>query len=186
VQEFLLLLEQDLRAAGTPFVHQKKNRGSDKESDVDVEKGKERREKEELQVEVRVREVMEVVERVICSLFYDRYVLSLHSGSAVLTGPVVRLFMQATTDDASHDETLTSRIAALNMLDLSLQHLDVLVGDNGPDVEVVVMACGESKLSSSFLNPYSSYYDSAQSTGSLSVPVRQSSYPRRCSQSCRR
>ncbi|KAJ2915560.1 hypothetical protein MD484_g4848, partial [Candolleomyces efflorescens] len=76
VQEFLLLLEQDLRAAGTPFVHHHhhhKNRGSDKESDVDVEKEKERREKEELQVE----------------------------------------------------------------------HLDVLVGDNGPDVEVVVMACGE-------------------------------------------
>jgi hypothetical protein len=53
--------------------------------------------------------------------------------------------MQPTTDDASHDEALTSRIAALNKLDLTLGHLDVLVGDNGPDVEVVVNACGESE-----------------------------------------
>lgn len=57
-----------------------------------------------------------------------------------------RLFMQPTTDDASHDEALASRIAALNMLDLTLAHLDVLVGDNGPDVEIVVNACGESAL----------------------------------------
>lgn len=31
-----------------------------------------RREKEDLLVEVRVRKVMEAVERVICSLFYDK------------------------------------------------------------------------------------------------------------------
>ncbi|KAF5332134.1 hypothetical protein D9611_008124 [Ephemerocybe angulata] len=122
VQEFLMLLDQDLRAAGTPFVH-RHSRGS--ESDADVEKERDRREQEGLQVETRVREVLELVERIICSLFYER------------------LFMQSTTDDASHDEALTSRIAALNMLDLTLAHLDVLVGDNGPDVEVVVNACGE-------------------------------------------
>lgn len=52
--------------------------------------------------------------------------------------------MQPSTDDASHDEALASRIAALNKLDLTLAHLDVLVGDNGPDVDVVVNACGES------------------------------------------
>mgnify|MGYP001230985943 FL=1 len=52
--------------------------------------------------------------------------------------------MQPTTDDASHDEALNSRIGALNMMDLTLSHLDVLVGDNASEVDVVVKACGES------------------------------------------
>lgn len=54
--------------------------------------------------------------------------------------------MQPTTDDASHDEALTSRIAALNMLDLTLGHLDVVVGEaEKVEVGVVVKACGERK-----------------------------------------
>ena len=52
-----------------------------------------------------------------------------------LTVVTARLFSQPTSDDASHDETLSSRTVALNMLDLTLQHLDI----------DVVRACGESE-----------------------------------------
>ena len=37
--------------------------------------------------------------------------------------------MQPTTDDASHDEALSSRVAALNLLDLDLGHLDIEVSE---------------------------------------------------------
>ena len=63
-----------------------------------------------------------------------------------LTGITTRLFSQPTLDDASHDETLSSHTAALNMLDLTLQHLDIDVGEAGEEeVGVVVRACGESE-----------------------------------------
>jgi len=53
--------------------------------------------------------------------------------------------MQRTTDDASHDEALSSRVAALNMLDLGLGHLGIDVGEsmNEPELNAVVKACGE-------------------------------------------
>ena len=72
VQEFLMLLEQDLRAAGTPFLHRRMSG----DSNFDVEKERERREREGIQVEMRVREVIETVERIVCSLFYERSVSS--------------------------------------------------------------------------------------------------------------
>jgi hypothetical protein len=53
--------------------------------------------------------------------------------------------MQPTSDDASHDETLSSRVAALNMLDLGLEHLDIHVGEAGSELDAVVRACGESR-----------------------------------------
>jgi hypothetical protein len=56
-----------------------------------------------------------------------------------------RIYLQSTSDDASHDEALSSRIAALNMLDLGLEHLDVHVGDAGPELDLVVKACGDSR-----------------------------------------
>lgn len=37
-----------------------------------------------------------------------------------------RLFSPIESDDARHDEALSSRIAALNMLDLSLDHLGLI------------------------------------------------------------
>lgn len=55
-----------------------------------------------------------------------------------------RIFLQPSSDDASHDEALSSRIAAVNLLDLTLSHLGVEVGNSGPEVEAVVKACGES------------------------------------------
>jgi hypothetical protein len=65
-----------------------------------------------------------------------------------------RLFSQPTTDDASHDEALSNRIAALNLLDLGLGHLGIDIGEvNEPDLNAVVKACGESKCETShFLN----------------------------------
>jgi len=57
------------------------------------------------------------------------------------------LFSPLTGDDASHDEALANRIAALNMLDLGLEHLGVEVpgGSVGEDVQAVVKACGDGK-----------------------------------------
>lgn len=40
-----------------------------------------------------------------------------------------RLFLPQHSDDASHDEALSSRVAALNMLDLTLGHLDIVLED---------------------------------------------------------
>ena len=54
--------------------------------------------------------------------------------------------MQSFTDDATHDEALSSRIAAVNLLDLTLGHLGVDVGNSVDSVEAVVKACGESEL----------------------------------------
>lgn len=57
---------------------------------------------------------------------------------------LARLFMQSLSDDATHDEALSSRIAAVNILDLTLGHLGVDVGESVAAVESVVKACGES------------------------------------------
>jgi hypothetical protein len=57
---------------------------------------------------------------------------------------MIRLYLLPNSDDASHDEALSSRVAALNMLDLGLEHLGVDVGAAGPGVEAVLKACGES------------------------------------------
>lgn len=59
-----------------------------------------------------------------------------------------RLFMQSTTDDASHDEALSSRVAALNLLDLGLGHLGIEIGEaiNEEELDVVVKACGDSEF----------------------------------------
>lgn len=70
--------------------------------------------------------------------------MSSHDFGCTLLIMKFRLFLPSGSDDASHDEALSSRIAALNMLDLSLDHLGVDVRDSGPDVQRVITACGES------------------------------------------
>ncbi|KAI6014134.1 hypothetical protein BKA83DRAFT_4354691 [Pisolithus microcarpus] len=83
-------------------------------------------EKEMEEREIRIRDVLETVEATLCSLLYDR------------------LFLPTGSDDASHDEALSSRIAALNVLDLGLEHLDVDVGSAKPEELIaVIRACGE-------------------------------------------
>ncbi|KIM38306.1 hypothetical protein M413DRAFT_447811 [Hebeloma cylindrosporum] len=125
LQDFYLSLEQDMRAGGTPFISRRKEKES--ETDAEDEKGREKREHDRMESETRIREVMEAVECTITSLFYDR------------------LFMQTTTDDASHDEALSSRVAALNMLDLGLGHLGIEAGEavNESELNAVVKACGD-------------------------------------------
>ena len=53
--------------------------------------------------------------------------------------------MQPITDDASHDEALSSRVAALNMLDLGLGHLGIEVPEtvNDTALQTVVKDCGD-------------------------------------------
>jgi hypothetical protein len=69
--------------------------------------------------------------------------------SIAILNDVIRcsLFLLPTSDDLSHDEALSSRIAALNMLDLGLEHLDVNIGNAAEkELDAVVKACGESML----------------------------------------
>jgi hypothetical protein len=53
------------------------------------------------------------------------------------------LFRQKNSDDASHDEALASRVAALNMLDLGLEHLGIDVGKAGSGVQAIVNEVGK-------------------------------------------
>ncbi|KAI0339369.1 hypothetical protein BDW22DRAFT_1336368 [Trametopsis cervina] len=106
----------------------KGGRTSGLEEELDTEKESEAEEHahpEEDERTKRIREVVEAVERALCTVFYDR------------------LFLQGCSDDATHDEALSSRIAAVNLLDLSLAHLGVDVGESATAVEAVVKACGE-------------------------------------------
>ena len=54
-----------------------------------------------------------------------------------------RLFRQKNSDDASHDEALASRVAALNMLDLGLEHLGIDVGKAGNGIQAIVTGVGK-------------------------------------------
>ncbi|KAK2463855.1 hypothetical protein APHAL10511_004160 [Amanita phalloides] len=77
--------------------------------------------------------IVESAESTLCSLFYDR------------------LFMHPSSDDASHDATLSSRIAALNMVDITLDRLDMDVSaarDAGREEEMseVVRDCGKALM----------------------------------------
>jgi hypothetical protein len=57
-----------------------------------------------------------------------------------------RLFIPSNSDDLSHDEALSSRIAALNLLDLSLENLGVEIDPRAADELMdVIKTCGDSK-----------------------------------------
>ncbi|KAI0272391.1 hypothetical protein BC834DRAFT_856516 [Gloeopeniophorella convolvens] len=121
-QGFYAELEEDLLSGVSP-VTAKPTR--DNFLEVEQEKARERRLNGKAVGEQHAREILEAVERVICLLFYDR------------------LYLQPKSDDASHDEALSSRVAALNMLDLGLEHLGVDVGAAGAGVEAVLRSCGD-------------------------------------------
>ena len=75
MQDFYLGLEQDVRIRGPSFWEA--GEGHEKEGGVDEQGENEKNEdakrvREKLNSETRIKEVMEVVERTICSLFYDR------------------------------------------------------------------------------------------------------------------
>ncbi|KAL7422907.1 hypothetical protein Q5752_002204 [Cryptotrichosporon argae] len=73
----------------------------------EAEKGK------KVDVEKEASEGTERVEALVCRLLYNR------------------IFSPLSSDDARHDEALASRIAALNMLDLSLDHLGLITHPEG-------------------------------------------------------
>lgn len=82
-------------------------------------KGKSNQEEELVQaedysaLEERVDESLEQVEELLLSVLYDR------------------IFCPASSGDNQEDENLASRIAALNLLDLSLEHLGLDLGGGG-------------------------------------------------------
>lgn len=83
--------------------------------------------------QIKMQRALDATERVLCSLFYDR------------------LFAPEGSDDRSHDEALSSRVAALNMLDLTLEHLGVEIEEGAmTGVEKVVQAVGRGSWT---LNP---------------------------------
>jgi hypothetical protein len=54
--------------------------------------------------------------------------------------------MPSNSDDLSHDEALSSRIAALNLLDLNLENLGVEIDPSAADeMRDLIKACGDSK-----------------------------------------
>jgi hypothetical protein len=57
----------------------------------------------------------------------------------------LRLYLPPSSDDASHDEALGNRIAALNMLDLGWEHLGVEMSTNSSEprgIDDVIDSCG--------------------------------------------
>ena len=87
LQDFYFELEQDMRAH-TPFrpkhsipvskegsikhIDREQVVEKEPESDLEDEKERGRREHEKLDSEAKIRDIMEAVERTVCSLFYDR------------------------------------------------------------------------------------------------------------------
>jgi hypothetical protein len=66
-----------------------------------------------------------------------------------------RLFTPSNSDDLSHDEALSSRIAALNLLDLSLENLGVEIDPSvANEMMDVIKACGDSALLQGLFNEW--------------------------------
>jgi hypothetical protein len=93
------------------------------------------------------------------------------------TGHTHRLFLLSTSDHASHNEALSSRIAALNLLDLGLEHLDIGDANHAePEVDAVVRAREQSVSGFTFwLHCLLTLYRSPGSVGSLRSPPRKGS-----------
>ncbi|KAH0836503.1 hypothetical protein J3R83DRAFT_8141 [Lanmaoa asiatica] len=123
-QAFYRAVESELRNGG--HVRVKEETRGDGPDTSDLQNQELNREKDDEADQVRIRGVLETIESTLCTLLYDR------------------LFLPSTSDDSSHNEALSSRIAALNMLDLGLEHLDIDIGDaNHEEVDAVVRTCGQ-------------------------------------------
>ncbi|ODN99475.1 hypothetical protein L198_03319 [Cryptococcus wingfieldii CBS 7118] len=95
---------------------QPQEKEGENEKDPKARKEKERREFEEM-IEKEASDGTERVEGLLARLLYNR------------------LFSPWESDDSRHDEALASRIAALNMLDLSLDHLGLITQPDGEEPE---------------------------------------------------
>lgn len=67
-QEFYDVIENDLYATSSPRLSRRKQEGS-----VDDEKDRERRERDQEKNEAKIRDILEVIERTVCTLLYDRW-----------------------------------------------------------------------------------------------------------------
>lgn len=84
--------------------------------------------------------------------------------------PESRLFIPSNSDDLSHDEALSSRIAALNLLDLSLENLGVEIDASATDeLTDVIKACGDSALPKNFV--VGKQFIAAQFSPSSTLPI---------------
>ncbi|OWZ57983.1 guanyl-nucleotide exchange factor [Cryptococcus neoformans 125.91] len=99
------------KVSGGTWVRGTHNIEKDKEKEVELgerqREERKRRDREEM-VEKEASEGTERIEGLLCRLLYNR------------------LFSPLESDDSKHDEALASRIAALNMLELSLDHLGLI------------------------------------------------------------
>ena len=102
-------LARNLRA-GTAK-ERKRERSSNGPEGFHVEKAEE--ELDSTQLDNRVDVSLERIEKVLTTVLFDR------------------LFSPASSGDAQEDENLASRIAALNLLELSLEHLGLDLGQDG-------------------------------------------------------
>ncbi|KAI5986021.1 hypothetical protein EDC04DRAFT_3149602 [Pisolithus marmoratus] len=128
-QEFYSTMAAELHREGRSARREENQEGISSDHEDKLEQGAEDNEKEMEERESKIRDILETIEAILGSLLYDR------------------LFLPAGSDDASHDEALSSRIAALNVLDLGLEHLDVDVGTANPEeFNAVIRACGESEF----------------------------------------
>ncbi len=124
-QAFLAALEIDVSSFYTTHISSSIHKKPSTEDNKDHQTATSEEEDRMHEHEMKVTKAMDAVERVICSLFYDR------------------LFAPEGSDDKSHDEALSNRVAALNMLDLTLDHLGVEVeGDGAEGVDEVARAVG--------------------------------------------
>jgi hypothetical protein len=160
-QAFYATIEEDLRASDRPlFGRRKEEKRSTPHSPDDSSVSEtlnpsedsveyERKGNNHLDSETRIREILEQIESVMCCTFYDRFVVSLTTSfpRSFLSAFAPSTFCPLSGDDASHDDALANRIAALNMLDLGLEHLGVEIPSESfrSDVHYVVKACGESE-----------------------------------------
>ncbi|KAI0369793.1 hypothetical protein BV20DRAFT_336540 [Pilatotrama ljubarskyi] len=116
------------RGSGSEGESEKDREDEDAEKDAGERSEGNTDEERESPKALHVKRVMEAVERTVCSVYYDR------------------LFLPPGSDDVSHDEALSSRIAAVNLLDLGLGHLGVEVGRAAREVDALVRACGQTLM----------------------------------------
>jgi hypothetical protein len=115
-QNFYEDLEQEIRSS---------KRSPRKQEDVTTSQNSVESEKGMGMNEEKIHEIVESVEKVVCTVLSDR------------------LLRPETSDDARHDEALASRIAALNLLELTPEHLGVDVGPNGRALAGLISKCGK-------------------------------------------
>lgn len=88
VQDFYLGLEQDLRVWGSTFLGRGRG-GYDGDGEKSARLEDEKRVRERIDSETKIKEVMDTVERTVCSVFYDRCVVSIAEDAKLICAPQI-------------------------------------------------------------------------------------------------